>query len=144
MPEYGREYWDKHQVGRRLTMDQLVEIAKGHLVREDALVMQANKYLFIDTDASTTLQYSYYYHDAASEELVRLAHATTRRYDLFFLCEPDIPYDNTWDRSGEVLREQMHRRIEADLRARRIPFHRLTGDLSERLDRVNKILIMVM
>jgi len=31
MPEYGREYWEKHQVNRRLSLQQLVEIAKGHL-----------------------------------------------------------------------------------------------------------------
>ena len=31
MPEYGREYWEQHQVDRRLTKRQLLEIAEGHL-----------------------------------------------------------------------------------------------------------------
>ena len=30
MPEYGREYWEKQQVERRLTQEQLVEIADEH------------------------------------------------------------------------------------------------------------------
>jgi NadR type nicotinamide-nucleotide adenylyltransferase len=30
LPEYGREYWETHQVDRRLTPEQLVEIADGH------------------------------------------------------------------------------------------------------------------
>jgi hypothetical protein len=33
MPEYGREYWARHQVNRRLTAAQLVELAEGHLAR---------------------------------------------------------------------------------------------------------------
>jgi len=37
MPEYGREYWEKHQVNRRLSGEQLLEIAEGHLEREEAL-----------------------------------------------------------------------------------------------------------
>ena len=125
--EYGREYWERHQVDRRLTMDQLVEIAIGHREREDERLMQANRYLFIDTDATTTLQFSKYYHESARAELVHLADQTRDRYDVFFLCEPDIPYHDTWDRSGEVSRDQMQRRIEPDLLARRIPFHRLAG-----------------
>ncbi len=36
MPEYGREYWEKNQKDRRLTSEQLVEIAEGHIQREDA------------------------------------------------------------------------------------------------------------
>lgn len=49
MPEYGREYWEQHQVNRRLSKTQLVEIAQGHLEREEALLCQANQYLFTDT-----------------------------------------------------------------------------------------------
>ncbi len=30
VPEYGREYWEKNHVNRRLTRDQLVDIAIGH------------------------------------------------------------------------------------------------------------------
>lgn len=49
MPEYGREYWEKHQIDRRLTLEQLLEIAEGHLSREEKLLYEANKYLFTDT-----------------------------------------------------------------------------------------------
>ena len=39
MPEYGREYWDNNQVNRRLTTGQLVEIARGHIEREDQMLL---------------------------------------------------------------------------------------------------------
>lgn len=65
---------------------------------------------------------------------------TLQRYDLFFLCLPDIPYDDTWDRSGAVFREVFQRRIEADLIARRVPYVRLGGSLSQRVARINEVL----
>lgn len=140
MPEYGREYWEQNHIARRLSENQLLEIAIGHREREDRLVTEANQYFFIDTDATTTLQFSYYYHGTAQAELKQLANQTRERYDLFFLCEPDIPYDDTWDRSGAVSRLAMHRRIEADLLSRRIPFHRLTGGLDERSRKIDSVL----
>jgi HTH-type transcriptional repressor of NAD biosynthesis genes len=136
MPEYGREYWANHQVDRRLTREQLVEIAVGHREREDRLVTTANKYFFVDTDATTTLQFSRYYHDSAHPELVELADRCRDRYDLVFLCDCDIPYDDTWDRSGSVFRTVMQRRIEADLLARQRPFYRLGGSFEERVAKV--------
>jgi HTH-type transcriptional repressor of NAD biosynthesis genes len=54
MPEYGREYWETHQVDRRLSLPQLEEIATGHLERENELLGKANRYLFTDTNALTT------------------------------------------------------------------------------------------
>lgn len=140
MPEYGREYWNEHQVDRRLTKKQLVEIARGHLAREDELAHSANQYFFVDTDATTTLQFSRYYHESADEELARLADECHQRYDIAFLCECDIPYDDTWDRSGAVFRDVMQRRIVSDLVSRKRPFITLTGTLDERCEKVIRTL----
>ena len=71
MPEYGREYWEKHQVGRRLTEEQLVEIAEGHLERENHRLYEANRYLFSDTNAITTYVFSMYYHNHAESTSYR-------------------------------------------------------------------------
>jgi HTH-type transcriptional repressor of NAD biosynthesis genes len=122
MPEYGRDYWETHQVNRRLSLVQLEEIAVGHLDREEALLTQANRVLFTDTNALTTYRFSLYYHGSASPKLVQLADRCAARYDLVFLCEPDIPYDDTWDRSGEGNRAVFHKQIVIDLVVRKIPF----------------------
>ena len=140
VPEYGREYWEMHQVARKLTLEQLFEIGDGHRDREDAVVSSANRYLFIDTDASTTRNFSMYYHDRCDERLEQMVRETRERYDLFFLCEPDFPFDDTWDRSGEVSREVFQRRIESDLIARRIPFIRLGGSIECRCETIEKVL----
>ena len=140
VPEYGRDYWEANQVNRQLTLEQLVEIGVGHRQREDQLLMEANRYMFVDTDASTTRQFSLYYHDRCDQRLDRLVEETHQRYDLFFLCEPDFPFDDTWDRSGEVSRLIFQRRIESDLIARKLPYIRLGGTLTERIKQVCSVL----
>jgi nicotinamide riboside kinase len=140
MPEYGRTYWDRHQKDRRLTREQLVEIAQGHLQREEALLERANRYLFTDTNALTTRLFSLYYHESAAPPLCRLADEAAGRYDLVFLCDTDIPYHDTWDRSGDVNRRVFQNRIIGDLRARKIPYLTLGGSVRERTAAVNRIL----
>ena len=140
MPEYGREYWDSHQVDRRLTLEQLAEIAEGHLAREDALLCEANRYLFTDTNALTTYIFSQYYHGEADERLAECANVASTRYDLVFLCDVDIPYDDTWDRSGEGNRQIFQQRIVGDLAERKVPYFLLRGSLDNRVEYVKHVL----
>jgi NadR type nicotinamide-nucleotide adenylyltransferase len=140
MPEYGREYWETHHVERRLNPMQLVDIAAGHLEREEQLLTQANRFLFTDTNAITTYMFALDYHGFAEEPLRHYADNATRRYDLVFLCDSDIPYDDTWDRSGDVQRQIFQKQIVADLVARRIPFITLRGALDTRVASVRRVL----
>jgi NadR type nicotinamide-nucleotide adenylyltransferase len=133
MPEYGREYWEQHQVNRRLSLVQLEEIAERHLEREEDLLRQANRFLFTDTNAITTYMFSLYYHAAATQRLKELADQAVYRYDLVFVCDTDIPYDDTWDRSGDVNRRSFQKQIVADLVLRRVPFVILRGSLETRV-----------
>ena len=140
MPEYGRQFWEQHQVARRLTPEQLVEIAERHLEREEALLHESNRYLFADTNALTTYVFALYYHGSAPPRLEELAAQAASRYDLFFVCGDEIPYEDTWDRSGEANRAAFQRRVVADLAARKIPFFTLRGDVGERERRVGRVL----
>jgi len=140
MPEYGREYWEEHQVERRLSLEQLVEIAEGHLEREERLLTQANRYLFTDTNAITTAMFSLYYHGRAAQKLSDLALQAASRYDLVFVCDTDIPYDATWDRSGDANRRIFQKQILSDLQIRKIPYFILRGDLETRVQSVRAIL----
>jgi HTH-type transcriptional repressor of NAD biosynthesis genes len=140
MPEYGREYWENNQVNRRLSLEQLVEIATEHLNREEALLYQANRYLFTDTNAITTYMFSLYYHNTAAPQLTELANRAASRYDLVFVCDTDIPYDDTWDRSGEVNRGIFQKQIISDLITRKIPFFLVQGELEKRVNYVKSIL----
>ena len=140
MPEYGREFWERKHVNRRLTLDQLVEIAEEHLRREDELLLQANRYLFTDTNAITTYMFSLYYHGMAAPRLAQLADQVVHRYDLMFVCDSDIPYDNTWDRSGDANRQVFQKQVVADLLVRRLPFFVLRGSVDDRVEMVGRVL----
>jgi NadR type nicotinamide-nucleotide adenylyltransferase len=140
MPEYGREYWEQHQKDRRLSPEQLVDIARIHLQKENEMLSEADRYLFTDTNALTTAVFSRQYHCFVHQDLERLAKEAETRYDLVFLCGTDIPYDNTWDRSGEGSRETFQKRIISDLRIRRVPFIPLSGTLEERIALVRRVL----
>jgi NadR type nicotinamide-nucleotide adenylyltransferase len=140
MPEYGAEYWLKHQVDRRITLEQFEEIAPEHLRREDALTLQSRNYLFCDTCPITTYVFAKDYHGKAGPVLTRLAGESQKRYDLFFLCEPDIPYADTWDRSGDQKRKWFQDQIIADFGERKIPYFRVSGGLEERIAQVELIL----
>jgi NadR type nicotinamide-nucleotide adenylyltransferase len=140
LPEYGREYWEQKQIDRRLTLDQLLEIARGHLEREENLALEGNQYLFCDTNVLTTYIFSLYYHNYALPELSDLADKAYSHYDLVFVCGDDIPYDDTWDRSGEVNRQIFQKQILADLKLRKIPYFMLMGDIAHRVGYIKQIL----
>ncbi|PKL48832.1 MAG: cytidyltransferase [Candidatus Riflebacteria bacterium HGW-Riflebacteria-2] len=140
MPEYGREYWDQNQIARRLSPEQLVEIARGHLAREDKMLQQARNYLFTDTNALTTRVFAHHYHGHAAAELEQLATACVARYDLYFLCDTDIPYEDSPDRSGDANRHTMQQQIIDDLHCRKIPYIILHGNLIERKDQIRTVL----
>lgn len=140
MPEYGAQYWLEHHVDRRITINQFEEIAPEHNRREDALTLQSRKYLFCDTNPITTYVFAKDYHGTAGPVLTRLAMEAEKRYDLFFLCETDIPYHDTWDRSGDQKRKWFQDQIVGDLSERRIPFFRVSGTLEERVSQVNEVL----
>ncbi len=140
MPEYGAEYWHERQVDRRITLEQFEEIAPEHNRREDALVLQSRRYLFCDTNPITTYVFAKDYHGIAGPVLTRLANEAEKRYDLFFLCDTDIPYDDTWDRSGDQKRKWFQNQIVSDLAERRVPFFRVDGTLEQRIEQVDAVL----
>ncbi|PLT48018.1 Nicotinamide-nucleotide adenylyltransferase, NadR family [Paenibacillus pasadenensis] len=138
--EYGRDYWTEHQVDRRIGLEAFDEIAAGHIEREEQALLEANRYLFVDTNAITTYMFALDYHGRAPELLTRIALENAQRYDLFFLCDDDIPYDDTWDRSGDQKRHVFHKQIIGDLKERRIPYITLRGTLEERMRTVDEVL----
>jgi NadR type nicotinamide-nucleotide adenylyltransferase len=140
MQEHGRDYWERNQMDRRLSPEQLVELAEEHLELEDELLFEANRYLFTDTNALTTYIFALYYHNSAHPELADLAWKASSRYDLVFVCDTDIPYDDTWDRSGDANRSVFQKMVLADLAWRKIPYLVLQGRIEKRMEFVNKVL----
>ena len=140
MSEYGREYWEKNAVNRRLSKHQLLELALIHIQMEDSLLETSNKFLFTDTNALTTYLFSNYYHNGALPALEKLAINCFQRYKTVFLCDADFPYPDTEDRSGEGNRILLQDQTYKALQNLGIKFTLLSGSLDKRVETVSMIL----
>lgn len=138
MPEYGREFWIENNRQGKLTPEQLLKLAQEHLRREENLLLSSDRFLFIDTNAITTEMFSRYYHGYALPQLERLGKEAENRYDLFFVCGTEIPYEEDGTRSGEAHRQQFQKEIIADLDRRGVKYVLLEGTLTERIDTARK------
>jgi nicotinamide riboside kinase len=125
VPEIGRFIWEEKQ--GKLGPDDYVEIAVRHRAAEDAAMAQARRWLFVDTNALTTLLLGIEFHqvgDAPPAELLRCADACRTRYAHTFVCADDIPYEEQDVRENEAWRGRIQQLVLKDLDARRIPIHR--------------------
>ena len=134
--EFGRTYWEQNQTERRLTPEQLLYIAQEHIAIEERTLPMANKYLFVDTNALTTWHFALDYHDSALPELCSLADKSKERYQHVFLCDDDIPFEDTWERSGDVKHKEFQVFITNELKRRGIHFTVLSGSVEQRLAKV--------
>ncbi len=140
MPEYGREYWEQHQIARRLQPQELVTIAREHRAREDKMLLQSNRFLFCDTNALTTRLFAHDYHGQAEAELEELANQCRSTYDLTIVCDIDFPCPQTWDRSGPQKRQLFQDQILADLHSRQFPYLLVSGNIEQRQKMLAKTL----
>lgn len=141
--EYGREHYEKK--GSVLELDDYVHIAKKHRELEDTArlrMLGANKsgYLFIDTNAITTLFFSYYYNQGGLPELRQLADDCKNRYPHVFVCADDIPFTQDGWRDNEVWRSRMQGIVLHDLDFRGIDYTVVSGVLEQRIAQVKTVL----
>jgi NadR type nicotinamide-nucleotide adenylyltransferase len=88
-PEFAREYL--HQLNGTYSYADLLNIARGQIELEDTMLREArNKLYFIDTDMYVMKVWC----EVAFEQCHTwiLKQIAERRYDLFFLCDIDLPW----------------------------------------------------
>lgn len=134
VPEYGREYWLENQVDRRLSPEQLLHIAETQNKWEDDYIQHSNGVLLCDTNAFTTWHFALHYHNTALDKLTALAQQSWQRYSIVVLCDNDIPYDDTWERSGDANRSEFQHFLLNYLSENQIPYVLAKGTVKERVD----------
>lgn len=140
VPEIGRFIWEQKK--GRLTVDDYVEIAVKHRQAEAEAALGANRYLFVDTSALTTLLLGYCFGHIkeAPAELLGYADDCKRRYAHHFVCADDIPYEYDPARENEAWRGRIQKLVLEDLDARGIAYTVLTGSVQERAAQVRRVL----
>lgn len=141
VPEIGRFIWEEKQ--GRLNADDYVEIALKHRQAEDAAMPQARRWLFVDTNALTTLLLGVQFHQVGNPppaELLRCADDCCTRYAHTFVCADDIPYEEQDARENEAWRGRIQRLVIEDLQARGIPHTVVRGSVEARAAQVRRVL----
>jgi HTH-type transcriptional regulator, transcriptional repressor of NAD biosynthesis genes len=134
VPEYGRTHYE--QRGGILTLDDYVEIARIHREHEERAAAQANRFVFVDTNAITTMFFSHYYEGDSLPELRDLARQCATRYAHVVICDDDIPFEQDGWRDTELWRGRMQAMVVHDLAVREIGYILVSGSLAARVEQV--------
>ncbi len=136
--EYGRDHTvDKLRAGTNdhWTTADFVIIAQRQIELENEAAERANRYLFCDTDALATQLWHERYQGCMSPEVQAIA--DTHHYDLYVLCDIDVPFERDGVRFDPTARPRMHTRFVEELNKRSEPWILVSGTLDERLDRID-------
>jgi HTH-type transcriptional regulator, transcriptional repressor of NAD biosynthesis genes len=136
--EYGRDYTiAKKDAGTndRWTTEDFIRIAKEQQRLEDVAAVGSGPLFFCDTDAMTTALWHERYQGSPSEVVDALGRART--YDLFVLCDIDIPWERDEIRLGADTRTAMHARfVDVLTHERAEPWVLVSGSVDERMSTV--------
>jgi HTH-type transcriptional regulator, transcriptional repressor of NAD biosynthesis genes len=130
VPEYGRTYCEKF--GMDSTPLDFAHVAGGQLYQEDEMALEASQLLFCDTELIVTQVWSEIYFTGKCQPWIFWADHV-RRYDLFLLCAPDIPWVNDGLREYEGHRAWMFERLQQELESRGLNYEIIQGGFEERM-----------
>jgi NadR type nicotinamide-nucleotide adenylyltransferase len=152
-PEYAREYL--HQNGVNYTYDDLKKIAEGQLVMEDYCTEEVNSQLSMvnkesNQDSPFTIHHSLLFIDTNMYvmkvwyeyvfgrcEYFVLDEIAARNYDLYLLCNIDLPwtFDEMREYPEEVPRMELYNMYKDLLINQTTPWVEISGDYNARLQK---------
>jgi len=136
--EYGRLYYEERD--GELDVEDYVTIATRHRELEDDAALRACRYLFIDTNALTTMFFSHYYNRDSLPALRVMADNCRARYQHVIVCDDDIPFEQDGWRDSAMWRARMEGMVLHDLAVRGIEYHMVSGSLDDRVAQVKAVL----
>jgi NadR type nicotinamide-nucleotide adenylyltransferase len=123
VPEVAREYLEK--LGRPYIFEDIVKIAKKQLSLENSLAAKTTNLLFCDTDILVTKVWSKFKFgkcDLWIEEMVN-----SHRYDLYLLCDIDLPWMEDPLRENPFHREELFGIYLKELQQLKVNFAVISG-----------------
>lgn len=131
VPEYAREFWDRHGV---IGLEDMVPIAHEQWRREDEAAAHAERLLICDTDSLTTMLWSDVLYGTCPDEVRRGAEKRAKNYALYLLLDVDVPFAPDVQRCfpDPADREKISRIWRGALDRRGLPYVLIRGDWAER------------
>ncbi len=134
VPEYARKYLTEklESTQQNCTFDDMLPIAKGQMQSELEAEQTPASIIFYDTNPLLTAAYSECHYNKIPEELEN--EIPSLSYDLYLLTEPDIPWEADSIRQHQNQRQDEFRAFKKFLKKRNLPYARIKGSETERLD----------
>ena len=133
-PEYAREYLETH--GKDYTYDDLLTIAKGQIDGEENVLSTVNSQqstVFIDTDMYVMKVWCEFAFGKCHSWI--LNQIATRKYDLYLLCNVDLPWikDNLREYPDVETRNKLYHYYKDIMVNQCVPWIDISGNYEERL-----------
>ncbi len=132
--EYAREYLLKN--GTDYTFENLYDIAQGQLAGEDKgtedAIANNKELLFIDTDMYVMKVWSEFVFNKCDNKI--LTEITKRKYDLYLLCNTDLPWtkDELREYPDLLIREKLFHFYKEEMSEQHVPWKIINGLNEER------------
>lgn len=143
--EYAREYLTKN--GTAYSFENLRDIATGQLQLEDAAaaaISSVNAPLIIDTDMYVMKVWCEFVFEKCHHWI--LNRIVERQYDLYLLCNTDLPWvkDELREYPDLINREKLYHHYKDAMINQPVPWVDISGDYDERFEKataaINRIL----
>ena len=140
VPEFARDYLqEKLDNGRGVcNIDDMLPIAYGQTKLENESALIANKFLFCDTNLLVTKVFSELYYNFCDSLLNKAARS--HQYDLFFLTNIDVPWEDDGLRDSPDGRETVFEVFKQSLIDNKKPFITISGDKETRFKKAVAII----
>ncbi len=129
VPEYAREYIDK--LGRPYVQDDILKIAERQLENEQKLKGKAHQFLFADTSMLVAKIWSEFVFGSCDPWIEEKLH--THKYDLYLLCDIDMPWEYDPQREHPEARQELFNLYHQELKKHGFPFVIISGLGEQRL-----------
>ena len=132
--EYAREYLLKN--GTNYSFDNLLEIATGQIKNEEEAIKTITaSVIFMDTDMYVMKVWCEFVFDKCHHQILNAIAA--RQYDLYLLCNIDLPWvkDELREYPDLVTREKLYHYYKDAMINQQVPWIDICGNYEERLQK---------
>ncbi len=131
VPEIARFYIDA--LNRPYNQDDLLAIAKLQCAEEDTLMKKANRILICDTDLLVIKIWSEFKYGNCNNWI--LEELSKRKYDLYLLCNIDLPWQDDPQREYPGERQELFNIYHQELIKMKVNYEIITGKENDRMQR---------
>lgn len=129
VPEFARKYID--ELEREYTREDILVIAQNQIQQEKEVAWHANEYLICDTELIVTKIWSMHLYKDCHPWILEKIHSN--RYDLFLLCDIDLPWQYDKQREHPHKRQFFFEWYRNELEQYRFPYKVISGSGEKRV-----------